>query len=85
MSKVDFPVLFSPAEPERFSCSFFFTVALGGWLVTFMMRVRQGDPFASGMTAVGFWLGLTIGRVVLGFVTGRIGEKVAVTVSITLS
>nr|POE72432.1 bypass of stop codon protein 6 [Quercus suber] len=44
-------------------------VALGGWIVTFMLRVRQGGDFASGMTATGFWLGITLGRVVLGFVT----------------
>lgn len=53
-------------------------VALGGWIVTFMIRVRNGGPFASGMTATGFWLGITVGRIVLGFVTPRIGEKVSV-------
>lgn len=56
-------------------------VGLGGWIVTFMIRVRQADRFASGMTATGFWLGLTIGRVILGFVTGKIGEKLAISVS----
>ncbi|KAK6846445.1 hypothetical protein PG987_001633 [Apiospora arundinis] len=50
-------------------------VALGGWIVVFMIQVRQGAEFASGMTAMGFWLGITIGRVVLGFVTPRLGEK----------
>lgn len=59
-------------------------VALGGWIVTFMIRVRQGAAFASGMTAMGFWLGLTVGRVVLGFVTPRIGEKTAIAVSLIL-
>lgn len=54
-------------------------VSLGGWVVTFMLKVRSGQTFASGMVATGFWLGLTIGRVVLGFITGRIGEKLAVT------
>ncbi|OKL59638.1 hypothetical protein UA08_05310 [Talaromyces atroroseus] len=53
-------------------------VALGGWIVTFMMRVRDGGAFASGMTATGFWIGITVGRVVLGFVTPRIGEKLAI-------
>ena len=43
-----------------------------------MMRIRHGQPFASGMTATGFWLGLTVGRVSLGFLTGRIGERLAV-------
>ena len=53
-------------------------VALGGWIVTFMIRVRDGGSFASGMVSTGFWLGITLGRVVLGFVTPRIGEKMAV-------
>ncbi|KAK7932695.1 hypothetical protein PG985_003407 [Apiospora marii] len=56
-------------------------VALGGWIVVFMIQVRQGAEFASGMTAMGFWLGITVGRVVLGFVTPRLGEKLAISVS----
>ncbi|RLL94100.1 hypothetical protein CFD26_103627 [Aspergillus turcosus] len=60
-------------------------VALGGWIVTFMMRVRHGEPFASGMAATGFWLGITVGRVVLGFVTPRIGEKLAITIYLVSS
>lgn len=59
-------------------------VALGGWIVEFMIQVRGGEPFASGMTNTGFWLGITIGRFVLGFVTPRIGEKRAVSVSLYL-
>jgi len=43
-----------------------------------MLRVRNGEAFASGMVVTGFWLGLTFGRVILGFVTGRIGEKLAI-------
>jgi len=60
-------------------------VALGGWIVTFMIRERDGSNFASGMTATGFWLGITVGRLVLGFVTPRIGEKLSIAVSISLS
>ncbi|PSR81306.1 major facilitator superfamily domain-containing protein [Coniella lustricola] len=52
-------------------------VALGGWIVTFMINERHGAAFASGMTATGFWLGLTMGRVTLGFVTPRLGERLA--------
>lgn len=59
-------------------------VALGGWVVTFMRELRDGEDFASGMVATGFWLGLTVGRVVLGFITGRIGEKLAVTIYLAL-
>lgn len=59
-------------------------VALGGWLVTFMIRERSGEAFASGMVATGFWLGITVGRVVLGFVTPKIGEKFAIAVSLSI-
>ncbi len=60
-------------------------VSLGGWVVNFMIRVRHGDPFSSGMTATGFWLGITVGRVVLGFITPKIGERVAVSVYLLIS
>ncbi|PGH10096.1 hypothetical protein GX51_00363 [Blastomyces parvus] len=69
-------------------CAFFLIayvgieVALGGWIVTFMIRVRHASNFASGMASTGFWAGITVGRVVLGFVTPRLfkSEKHAVTV-----
>lgn len=35
-------------------------VAIGGWVVTFMLKERHGAPFASGLTATGFWLGITV-------------------------
>ncbi len=59
-------------------------VSLGGWLVEFMLRVRNAQPFAAGLTATGFWAGLTLGRVILGFVTGRIGEKLAIAIYLLL-
>jgi len=60
-------------------------VGLGGWIVTFMIRVRHGGAFASGMTETGFWLGITMGRLVLGFVTPRIGEKRSVAIYLPLA
>ena len=59
-------------------------VSLGGWIVTFMLRVRHADPFLAGLTVTFFWLGLTVGRVLLGFITGRIGEKGATTLYLVL-
>ena len=50
-------------------------VSLSGWVVTFMIRERGAEPFPSAMTATGFWLGVTVGRLVLGFVTARFGER----------
>lgn len=55
-------------------------VALGGWIVKFMLEVRKGGDFASGMTATGFWMGITVGRIILGFITPRLGEKLAIAV-----
>ena len=62
-------------------------VAIGGWVVTFMLRVRHAQPFAAGLTSTGFWLGITVGRMVLGFVTARVfpTEKVAITVYLIIS
>jgi len=59
-------------------------VSLGGWITTFMLRARSAPPFLAGLTATLFWLGLTLGRVVLGFVTGRMGEKPAITLYLLL-
>ncbi|KKY25005.1 putative mfs transporter [Phaeomoniella chlamydospora] len=47
-------------------------VSTGGWTVTFMLRIRHASSFPAGMTSTGFWLGVTIGRLILGFVTSRI-------------
>ncbi|KAJ5098745.1 hypothetical protein N7532_005746 [Penicillium argentinense] len=57
-------------------------VAIGGWIVVFMTNIRHGSAFASGMTETGFWLGITVGRFVLGFVSPRIGEKMAIAIYI---
>ncbi|KAH8666858.1 major facilitator superfamily domain-containing protein [Xylariales sp. PMI_506] len=59
-------------------------VSLGGWIVTFMMDVRHGGAFASGIVQTGFWLGIAVGRVVLGFVTPRIGVRLAIAIYLTL-
>lgn len=55
-------------------------VSIGGWIVTFMSRVRNSSDFDSGLTATGFWLGITLGRVTLGFVTPKLGERLAITI-----
>ncbi|KAH7095640.1 major facilitator superfamily domain-containing protein [Paraphoma chrysanthemicola] len=60
-------------------------VALGGWIVKFMLEVRDGEDFGSGMVATGFWMGITVGRIVLGFVTPRLGEKLAIAIYLPLT
>ncbi|KAI8186236.1 Bypass of stop codon protein 6 [Colletotrichum sp. SAR 10_75] len=60
-------------------------VSLGGWIVQFMIQVRKANPFDSGMTSVGFWLGITLGRALLGFVTPKLGVKLAVAIYIPVA
>ncbi|PPQ80104.1 hypothetical protein CVT25_001472 [Psilocybe cyanescens] len=48
-------------------------VTIGGWIVTFMINVRGGGP-SSGYIASGFFGGLTLGRVILIWVTQKVGE-----------
>ncbi|TDZ13716.1 Bypass of stop codon protein 6 [Colletotrichum spinosum] len=55
-------------------------VSVGGWVVEFMLDVRHGEAFASGMCATGYWLGMTLGRIILPFVTRLIGPLWAVSV-----
>jgi MFS family permease len=61
------------------------TVALGGWIVTFMLRVRNASAYASGISATGFWAGMTVGRALLGFITERYGERLCVTIYLALA
>jgi fucose permease len=67
-------------------CSFYLLayvgseVALGGWLVTFMVKVRHGSAFKSGIVTSGLWAGITLGRICLGFVTGRFFDSKRVAV-----
>ena len=56
-----------------------------GWVVVFMMQARGGQPFQSGLVPTGFWLGITIGRVTLGFVTARLGERLAIAIYLLIA
>ncbi|KAM0512945.1 hypothetical protein ACHAPE_008304 [Trichoderma viride] len=53
-------------------------VTIGGWLLTFLMSVRKGSPTASSLATSGFWIGVTVGRFALGWITGYIGERIMV-------
>lgn len=72
-------------------CSFFLLiyvgmeVAVGGWVVQFMRLIRRAAPFPAGMSATAYWVGITVGRVILGFVTPKIGEKLAILVGVHFS
>ncbi|OJJ79781.1 MFS transporter [Aspergillus glaucus CBS 516.65] len=58
-------------------------VTVGGWLITFLVDLRQTAPFAAGIVNFAYWAGITGGRIVLGFLTPYLKkQKTAVTVYI---
>jgi hypothetical protein len=60
-------------------------VSIGGWIVEFMMQVQDGGAVESGLIPTGFWAGITVGRVTLGFVNELLGERLAVIIYLVLS
>ncbi|KAL6239495.1 hypothetical protein BDW75DRAFT_250392 [Aspergillus navahoensis] len=60
-------------------------VSIGGWIVEFMMQVRNGGAVASGLVPTGFWAGITVGRIVLAFANEAIGERLAVVIYLVLA
>ncbi len=46
-------------------------VGIGGWAVSYMIRIKHGAENKMTIITTFFWSGITIGRLVLGFVTGK--------------
>ncbi|KIK56703.1 hypothetical protein GYMLUDRAFT_99125 [Collybiopsis luxurians FD-317 M1] len=59
-------------------------VTIGGWIVTFIIREREGGASA-GYISSGFFGGLTLGRLLLMYVNKRVGEHTVVFVYVVLS
>lgn len=53
-------------------------VSISGWVISFLIHNRKGDPSKVGNVTSGFWAGITIGRFVLTHFAHKIGEKTAV-------
>ncbi|KAL8967902.1 MAG: hypothetical protein Q9197_005164 [Variospora fuerteventurae] len=53
-------------------------VSISGWVISFLITYRNGDPSRVGYVTAGFWAGITLGRFVLTHPAHRIGEKIAV-------
>ncbi|KAK2608648.1 hypothetical protein QQS21_002759 [Conoideocrella luteorostrata] len=50
-------------------------VSISGWVISFLITVRDGDPSSVGYVSSGFWAGITVGRFLLSGPAQRIGEK----------
>lgn len=53
-------------------------VAISGWVISYLIHYRKGDPSQVGNVTSGFWGGITLGRFVLTHFAHKIGEKLAV-------
>lgn len=52
---------------------------VAGWVVTFLLRIRHVTSFSASLCASAFWAGMALGRIILGSLTDRIGERLSVT------
>lgn len=50
-------------------------VSISGWVISFLLAARKGNPTAVGNVTSGFWGGITLGRFLLSPVGARVGEK----------
>lgn len=53
-------------------------VSISGWVISFLINARHGDPSSVGYVSAGFWAGITLGRFLLSVPAQKIGEKVFV-------
>jgi len=53
-------------------------VSISGWVVSFLISYRHGDPSQVGYVSAGFWAGITVGRFLLVHPAAKIGHKIAV-------
>tara|TARA_R110002003_G_scaffold998_1_gene21938 strand:+ start:1108 stop:1821 length:714 start_codon:yes stop_codon:yes gene_type:complete len=49
--------------------------AISDWVVSFMIRKRSATPYVANLSSSGFWIGMAVGRLVLGFGTDRVGVR----------
>ena len=53
-------------------------VSISGWIISFLISNRHGNPSAVGYVTSGFWAGITLGRFLLSHPAYKIGEKLFV-------
>lgn len=53
-------------------------VSISGWVISFLIANRNGNPASVGYVTAGFWGGITVGRFLLSHLAFKIGEKIFV-------
>lgn len=60
-------------------------VSLGGWVVTFILTYRKGNPSSVGYVSSGFWAGVTVGRFLLTTILiNKLGSRRSILILIAL-
>jgi fucose permease len=50
-------------------------ISMGNWSFSFLTEERHGSTLISGWAVSGYWLGLTLGRLTMGSLARRIGNR----------
>ncbi|KAI9721952.1 MAG: hypothetical protein M1812_001910 [Candelaria pacifica] len=50
-------------------------VSISGWVISFLINYRGGNPYEVGYVTAGFWAGITVGRFALTPPAHKIGER----------
>ena len=48
---------------------------MGSWSFSFLTQTRHGSTLFSGWAVSGYWLGLTLGRLTMGFLARKVGNR----------
>ncbi len=70
-----------PVPKSHLTCNSFYQgaeVAISGWVISYLIHYRNGDPSQVGNVTAGFWAGITVGRVFITHPAHKLGEKLAV-------
>jgi fucose permease len=78
-SKIDIKAVFR-YRATWFCAAYFLTyvgieTAISGWIVSFMLRSRHSTTYVAGLSSTGYWIGMAVGRLTLGFATDRMGVR----------
>jgi len=60
-------------------------VSISGWVISFLIDYRAGDPTRVGYVTSGFWGGITLGRFILVAPANKIGARISVVVFVALT
>jgi fucose permease len=77
--KIDVKAVFK-YRATWFCAAYFLTyvgieTAISGWIVSFMLRNRHSTDYVAGLSSSGYWIGMAIGRLTLGYATDRMGVR----------